>query len=289
MSVIKNELQKLANRAGGAFKTVSDRESMAGRIADALKAANIQISSIEHLKSKHIESYIQGRLQDGIGKRTLQNEMSSMRGILREAGRDTLADSERISNKSLGIDNASRNGTHLAMPNDMYNSLVERLELTDKDVCACAQIERYLGLRGEEAVQADKSLATWEKQLAKGDVIRVIYGTKGGRPRDTRVVDIEKAREAVRNAQERTKVNGGRIIDKPDLQSAMDRHSYIMRTHGCKGEHSPHALRYAFACDRVEAYKSQGFSLKESLAMTSMDLGHGDGRGRYIAQVYLRK
>ncbi|EDU7994816.1 DNA-binding protein, partial [Salmonella enterica subsp. diarizonae] len=25
------------------------------------------------------------------------------------------------------------------------------------------------------------------------------------------------------------------------------------------------------------------------LAMTAMDLGHGDGRGRYVAQVYGRK
>lgn len=289
MSIIKDELQKLANRTGGAFKTVSDRESMAGRIADALKAGNIQISSIEHLKSKHIESYIQGRLEKGVGKRSLQNEMSAMRGILREAGRDTLADSARISNKALGISGASRDGMHRAMPNDMYNALIERLELTDKDVSACAQIERYLGLRGEEAVQADKTLASWEKQLTQGDVVRVIYGTKGGRSRDTHVVDVPKALEAVKNALERTRANGGRIIDKPDLKSAMHHHAYVMRTNGCVGEYSPHSLRYAFACDRVDAYKAQGYSNKDALAQTSMDLGHGDGRGRYIQQVYLRR
>lgn len=289
MSVIKNELQKLANRAGGAFKTVSDRESMAGRIADALKAANIQISSIEHLKSKHIESYIQGRLQDGIGKRTLQNEMSSMRGILREAGRDTLADSERISNKSLGIDNASRNGTHLAMPNDMYNCLIERLDQVDKGVSACAQLERWLGLRGEEAVQSNKSLLMWEKQLSKDDTVRVIYGTKGGRPRDVRIVDVARAREAIKYGRERMRETGGMLINKKGLKSAMDRYAYVMRTNGCTGEYSPHSLRYAYACDSIDRYEAQGYSHKDALAQTSQDLGHGDGRGRYIAQVYLRK
>ncbi|CAM3375846.1 hypothetical protein XNC1_3480 [Xenorhabdus nematophila ATCC 19061] len=33
-------------------------------------------------------------------------------------------------------------------------------------------------------------------------------------------------------------------------------------------------------------YKTQGFSEREALAQVSMDLGHGDGRGRYIRQVY---
>ncbi len=286
---IREDLVTLATKAGGGNKTVIDRQNMAGRFADFLKDKNIQIKEVEHLKSKHIESYIQSRLDDGIGKRTMQNEMSGFRVILREGGRDLLADSERISNKSLGISGASRNGTHRAMPNDMFSALVERLELVDRDVSACAQIERYLGLRSEEAVQADKSLASWEKQLIQGDVVRVIYGTKGGRSRDTRVVDVPKALEAVRNAQKRTKMNGGRIIDKPDLKSAMDHHAYAMRSNGCKDEYSPHSLRYAFACDRVEAYKAQGYSHKDALAQTSQDLGHGDGRGRYIQQVYMRK
>ncbi|HGG7069817.1 TPA: Arm DNA-binding domain-containing protein [Salmonella enterica] len=33
-------------------------------------------------------------------------------------------------------------------------------------------------------------------------------------------------------------------------------------------------------------YLAQEFSRKEALAMVAMDLGHGDGRGRYVAQVY---
>lgn len=286
---IRDDLVSLATKAGGSNKTVSDRQNMAGRLADYLKDSNIQIKGIEHLKSKHREQYIQSRQADEIGLRTLQNEMSSIRGILREADRDVLADSERLSNQTLKISGASRNGTHRAMPNDIYNVLVERLELVDKDVSACAQLERYFGLRSEEAVQADKSLATWEKQLAQGDVVRVIYGTKGGWSRDVRVVDVEKAREAVKYAQKRIRVNGGRIIDKPDLQSAMDPYAYVMRTNGCIGEYSPHAMRYAFACDSIDSYKAQGYSHKDALAQTSMDLGRGDGRGRYIEQVYLRK
>lgn len=41
-----------------------------------------------------------------------------------------------------------------------------------------------------------------------------------------------------------------------------------------------HGLRYAFARERVEAYLQSGIPMAEALARTSMDLGHGDGRGR---------
>jgi hypothetical protein len=49
-----------------------------------------------------------------------------------------------------------------------------------------------------------------------------------------------------------------------------------------------HSLRYAFARERVEAYLQNGIPMAEALARTSMDLGHGDGRGRWVKMVYLR-
>ncbi|MBB9446857.1 DNA-binding protein, partial [Escherichia coli] len=44
--------------------------------------------------------------------------------------------------------------------------------------------------------------------------------------------------------------------------------------------------RYAWAQDAIRHYLAQGFSEKESLALTATDLGHGDGRGRWVKQVY---
>lgn len=286
---IKQQFERLARSAGGAFKTVSDRTNVADRFAAHLKDHNIQIKDIEHLKSRHIESYIQQRHEDGIGKRTLQNEMSAIRVMLREADRAEFADSERLSNKALEINDASRDGTHRAMPDDKYQDVYNKLGSIDAGVQACTALERYLGLRSEEAVQGNKSLADWQKQLSQGDTVRVIYGTKGGRTRDARPVDIDKAREAINNALALAKTQGGNLVDKPDLQSATDRHSYAMRAAGATGEYSPHSLRYAFACDSIERYEAQGFSHKDALAMTSMDLGHGDARGRYIQQVYSRR
>lgn len=286
---IKEQFKRLAQSAGGSFKTVSDRVKIADRLAAHLKASNIQVRDIGALKSRHIENYIQQRQEDGISKRTMQNEMSAIRAMLRQADRAEFADDERLSNKALGIDNASRDGTHRAMPDDKYQEVFNKLGSIDAGVQACAALERWLGLRGEEAVQANKSLNTWAQQLAQGETVRVIYGTKGGRSRDVRVPDIERAREAVSNALGLARTQGGRLVNRPDLQSAQERHNYAMRAAGAVGEYSPHSLRYAFACDSIERYESQGFSHKDALAMTSMDLGHGDGRGRYIEQVYSRR
>jgi hypothetical protein len=47
-----------------------------------------------------------------------------------------------------------------------------------------------------------------------------------------------------------------------------------------------HAARYAFARERMRTYRDEGYSVREARVATSLDLGHGDGRGRYIASVY---
>ena len=49
-----------------------------------------------------------------------------------------------------------------------------------------------------------------------------------------------------------------------------------------------HVLRYAWARERMDAYLADGTAMSEALARTSMGLGHGDGRGRWVKMVYLR-
>ena len=57
---------------------------------------------------------------------------------------------------------------------------------------------------------------------------------------------------------------------------------------GFKGSEASHSLRYQFAREQFAKYLEALGDKKEALAALSMDLGHGDGRGRYCEQVYLR-
>ncbi|EFK3610309.1 site-specific integrase, partial [Escherichia coli] len=118
----------LAKLAGGSHKTVHDRMAIAQRFCHHLLALNIQSKQAAHIRARHVEGYIQHRLAQGISKRTLQNEMAALRTVLQQAGRDKLASDERLSNRTLGLVGASRNGTKQAIPERVYQSALQKAQ-----------------------------------------------------------------------------------------------------------------------------------------------------------------
>lgn len=284
-------MKRLAQQAGGSHKTVHDRMALVQLFCERLVLAqNVQIRRVEQLKARHIEGYIRERLAQGITKRSLQNEMAAVRCILKQAGRGKLAGGDRINNRSLGLSGASRSGTKRAITPEHYRHVLETARIKEPGLAAALELSRLMGLRSQEAVQSAQSLKTWQQSLERGETrLTVVFGTKGGRPRETIILDAIAVKKALDNALTVAEDRHGRLIDKPDLKSAMkywhSQASYI----GLTGAYSPHSLRYAWAQEAIRHYLAQGFSEKEALALTAMDLGHGDGRGRYVAQVYGRR
>ena len=158
----------------------------------------------------------------------------------------------------------------------------------DEGVAWAMEIARYLGLRTEEAVQSAKSLKTWQQALARGDErLRVVFGTKGGRPRDTTVVRRDELVRSLNAAMSYASENGGKLVDKAGLRSAIDRYRNVAKDAGFSGKEAPHSLRYAYSREATMWHMKNGLSRKEAEAMVSMDLGHGDSRGNYVSKVYL--
>lgn len=206
---------------------------------------------------------------------------------LEAAGREKLAQSPRISNKALGISGASRKGTRVAITKNQYTQIYQRAHQKNPSLAAIIELARVFGLRGEEAVQSVQSLKTWQTAIANGNTkIKVIFGTKGGRPRETIIINRERARNAVNTAIQMAEQQNGKLINKPNLKEAMTYWRNHTRAIGLKGQLSPHSLRYAFAQDAIAYYQSQGYSKQEALAQASMDLGHGDSRGKYVKYIY---
>lgn len=287
---LKTQLQQAANHAKCAYKTEYQRKNIINRFHLYLKGHNIQIQHISQTKEKYIQGYIQERLNQKIGKRTLQNEMAAIRQTLRAEGRTKLAGSPRISNKVLGLSGASRKGTRVAITDSQYTQVYQKALQKNPAFAAAIELARVFGLRGEEAVQSIRSLKTWQTAIENENTkIRVIYGTKGGRPRDTMILDREKARNAVNNAIQIAEQQKGKLIDKPNLKEAMTYWRNHTRAIGLKGQLSPHSLRYAFTQETITYYQSQCFTRQEALAQASTDLGHGDLRGRYVESVYALK
>ncbi|CTV87427.1 integrase domain-containing protein [Escherichia albertii] len=289
MGKLGGEMKALAKKAGGSFKTVDNRIHIVQRFSRHLRSLNIQIQRVAQIKVRHIESYIHDRLAQEIGLRTLQNEMASLRVVLQQAGRSQVAEHTRLTNKSLGLAGASRNGTRQAITPEHYQQVMKVARSQDTGLAAALELARLMGLRSQEAVQSVQSLRTWKQAIERGETrLPVVYGTKGGRPRETVILDAGAVRKALENALTVAEQRDGRLIDRSDLKSAMNYWRKQAVSVGLTGAYSPHSLRYAWAQDAIRHYLVQGFSEKEALAMTAMDLGHGDGRGSYVAQVYGR-
>ncbi|AHK18364.1 DNA-binding protein [Yersinia similis] len=291
MAKLNKSLMTLARQAGGSFKTVSDRMKIADRLAERVLKMNIQIRDANHLKTNHIAMYINSRLAENISKRTLQNEMAAIRAVLRLAGKTFMADPEheKLSNNALGISGASREGTKVAIPTDIYESTLDKVREIDRGAAAVMELSRHLGLRTEEAIQSVKSLKTWQKSiLNQQGKIRVIFGTKGGRPRDTTIINRDELMRVVNNAINIASDNNGKLVDKASIHLAIERYRNIVRGAGLVGKYAPHSLRYTYSGDALVHHINNGFSQKEAEALVSMDLGHGDGRGHYVARVYIK-
>lgn len=223
MGKLGGEMKALAKHCGGSHKTVNDRIHIVQRFDHHLRALNVHIQRVAQIKVRHIESYIHERLAQGIGKRTLQNEMASLRAVLQQAGRKQVAEHEWLTNKSLGLAGASRSGTRQAITPEHCHHVLETARMKDPGLAAALELARLMGLRSQEAVQSVQSLKTWKQAIERSDTrLTVVFGTKGGRPRETVILDTIAVRKALDNALAIAESRHGRLIDKPDLKSAMD-------------------------------------------------------------------
>ncbi|MGT7790370.1 integrase domain-containing protein, partial [Escherichia coli] len=162
-------------------------------------------------------------LEQDIGLRTLQNDMAALQAVLRQAGRRQVVEHPRLTNKALGVSGASRNGTRRAITPEHYQQVMEKARTEDAGLAAALEIARLMGLRSQEAVQSSQSLKTWLKAIERGENrLKVVFGTKGGRPRYTTVLDTGAVRKALEKSLLVADRHNGRLIDKPDLKMALE-------------------------------------------------------------------
>lgn len=238
------------------------------------------------LTFKQLGGFVMFRLDEGIGARSLQNDMSIIRRALEGAGREEFAQ-KTCSNLELGVPSGTRIGDGKVVDPEVLASALEKAAANTK---ALIQLSRYLGLREREAVMSGDSVNEWELALSQGRPITIRHGTKGGRLRSVMVAPgiLDKALEGVRAAQEVLRHQEYLVVSK-NLKAAVEQHSDRLAKLGLKGEDSCHSLRRAFAMDQYNHYLAMGCSEKVALSNTSNDLGHGDGRGRWVYNNYLRK
>ncbi len=289
---IRSEMKAyIKSTSGISFNTLKTKYDQVDRFANFLQKNNIQLKGVKNIRTKDLKAYVDEQIKSGKDKRSIQNEIATLRGVLREYGRSQFVDKEENSNFSLGIGGASRKGTNQAIDKTSYitakNKLDTKNTVLSQKASAALSLMYNLGLRSKEAVMSGKSLGDWERQIKNGERITVSHGTKGGKIRDVKIFDKESALNAIKTAQQVIDNNGNLFSGRSNtLESALNQMNNQMKSVFKDTDFSAHSARYAFAQSQVDDYKAEGYSAAEAYSQSSLDLGHGSERGRYIKHVY---
>ena len=287
---IVRAVRTATRKAGGSTLTKDGRSASFNKFfTDMSTVLNVQINSFEKLKASQVKTYIDHLKASGDIDRSIQNQLSHLRQGLRSVGRGHYADSALMSNKAMGVAGASRDGTHRPLTKLQFTAVLAATRATKPGAACCMALQRQLGLRAREAIQSVLSLKVWLKALKAGLPSQILHGTKGGRPRWLAALDRSLAIEAIETAIEVAKAQGGQLIVAKNLKAAVRAYGRACEKVGLKDEYASHSLRCSYALDRYEMYMAIHGDRREALAGVSVDLGHGDGRGTYVAQVYLKK
>jgi len=270
--------------------TYKGRQQALARFASFLWHTGFQVHTTGQLKEKHVRAWSADMDARGRSKRTIANNLAHVRTALEGIKRRPFAD--RLSNGSLGISGSSRAGTKRPMSREVFELFRVAVQAIDPGIAMALELQLEFGLRAEESVRSVKSLADWLHSLSNpvtDGFVTVIHGTKGGKTRRSPSLDKARAADTVRRALDLSKQSGGRLIRKQTLKQAMDRYHYVVRRVGMVGEQAPHGLRYGYATEHLMRMRDAGVSRREAAAGVSTFLGHGDGRGTWVEQVYGRE
>ncbi len=289
MSTKASFMQAALRHARGATRSRDDKQHTFAQLERYAKEHTWRSLTPETLTLKQFKAFIQAQ---GGTPRSLQNIASHIRAALKGAGRETTAKAPEWSNAALMIASrpGDRTGKHEALT---WEKITAALDKGRPEFCALASLQASLGLRMEEALSVTRAdLQAWSRLFGEGrPMLPVRAGTtKGGRPRVISIAPSMEsaARSAIAQAENVFKDGRAFLVPSPNPAAARRQYGRLCAEAGLSGKQASHALRYRFAHDRMRAYLDEGRPEHEALRLLSNDLGHGDGRGRYVKSVYLR-
>lgn len=267
----------------GAKTTNSGRKAGLRLFCIWLMENNTQVRKARDISNKHLKGYIEHLLRRGLALGTLQNQAAYIRAACPQLS---------FTNAELGISGRDRSGKKCACPLELYLKAVDALSrLQDPGPRLVLQLQWYLGLRREEALMAGPSLKRWRESLGwvENNLVEVSRGTKGGRLRNTMVVDLPETLALLDEAIAWLRKSRRKdLIKSRSIQAAKSLYGRTIRAVGLRGMYSSHSLRYAYAQRLLRHFARQGCPERHAYAVNALSLGHGDGRARYVKQVYGR-
>lgn len=291
-NILMSALMFAVSKLGGAHLTRQARERTARTFVRIMSELGFtHLLSVADIRGKHLRHFVARRSAAGVKVRTIHNEMAHIRCIFRVGGRSDVANAKELTNQALGLTGASRKGTKAPLSDaDYQRARLLALNSGRPGMAAMIRLQRVFGLRANEAIHArSDTLDRWRSELYKGK-ISVIAGTKGGRPRNVPILSIDEALAAIDEAREIALRQGSFLIVRANGKPSGGLKQARSICHGWCNRVGiePHSARYAFAQELLTHLIANRHSEREALIVVSLALGHGDGRGRYVRQVYGR-
>jgi site-specific recombinase XerC len=292
---LKADLIHISSQMGGSSPTRQARDGSLRTFGKAMEKAGLGIRSAAQIGGRHLTAFVEQRQKAGVSDRTLANNMAHVRTLLEFIGKDSLARDPAYSNEALGIGKGSRIGTKEPLTDKaLADFKADKVAEGRPGIALTLELQQFIGLRMTEAIRGGnlETLNRWERELTDKGLVHVVEGTKGGRPRDTHVTNQAEALRVIGEAKAVLKAQGGGyLVRKADGSAAkgLKQAQSIYRNLAHRAGIQTHSARVAFSHERLSTYKAEGLGQREARAALSMDLGHGDGRARYVASVYVRK
>ena len=253
-AVLKIHLRRSADgRKVVSHATIADRSEFYSRMVRELHALGYRMVDIHQLKPKHVEALMKHWEAAGLSASTLQKRFSHIKvlcgwigkaSMLGDTGASYLDDPERYQ-RHYGADH---DHSWTAQGVDPHEKIAE-IAADDADVARVLRLQYAFGLRLQEA-----SLLNPVRDVLDQKTLRVVSGTKGGRPR---VVPIETEDQRALLVEARRQAEGterSMIPPHYDLKHWLTRCYTVLTRHGVTRKNGlvTHGLRHQYANDRYE-------------------------------------
>ena len=196
-TLVMQAIRVVQKNKHGSTKTRHNHIKEARRFVKTIRELGYGVKRWKNITNKHVQQAVDKWKKEGLQTATIKEYLSGVRTVCRLYGNNRIAPENGV----FGIENrVFVDNRDKSLPQEVYSRVVTELKKSGKSddnrVAAQLQLERYLGLRVEEASKfnADQALMT------DGRVF-IQHGTKGGRERIINEL-TEKGKEAIKYAKE---------------------------------------------------------------------------------------
>jgi len=248
-TLVMQAIRVVQKNKHGSTKTRHNHIKEARRFVNTVRELGYGVKRWKNITNKHVQQAVDKWKEDGLQTATIKAYLSGVRTVCQLYGNNRIA----TENGVFGVENrVFVDNRDKSLPQELYSRVVAELKKSGKSdnkrVAAQLQLERYLGLRAEEACKFNSHQA-----LMTGGRVFIQHGTKGGRERIINEVS-EKGMEAIRYAKEISGINN--LIPNDHSEKQWSQKYYrIIRANGITKKAcgaSSHGCRHAYAQDRYK-------------------------------------